>query len=286
MNREIQLSQQPMSTQDGAGVKLKRLFPTPDLDNIDPFLLFDHFGSDNADDFIAGFPMHPHRGIETVTYMLEGRVKHKDSTGHSGTIEAGDVQWMSAGRGIMHEEMPERADGRLSGFQLWVNLPASEKMKPAEYQEYQVEDITGFEHQGQIIRLVSGELLGHAGVVKNVSTAPVYADITMIAGRLELPLPPQHNAFIYVFQGETRIINDAGKANSVVAPRLVMLTQGDNLVLETSREARLMLAAAQKIDEPIVRWGPFVMNTRDEIEQTLREIREGESPPNNKFGQY
>ena len=279
MNRDIQLSQQPMSTQDGAGVKLKRLFPTPELDNIDPFLLFDHFGSDNADDFIAGFPMHPHRGIETVTYMLEGRVKHKDSTGHSGTIEAGDVQWMSAGRGIMHEEMPERADGRLSGFQLWVNLPASEKMKLAEYQEYQAEEITGFDHQGHTIRLVSGKLLGHAGVLKNVSTAPVYADITMIAGRLELQLPPQHNAFIYIFQGEACIINDAGKANSVTAPRLVMLTQGDNLVLETSHEARLMLAAAQNINEPIVRWGPFVMNTHEEVEQTLRDMREGKFPP-------
>jgi redox-sensitive bicupin YhaK (pirin superfamily) len=279
MNRDIQLSRQPLSTQDGAGVKLKRLFPAPELDNIDPFLLFDHFGSDNADDFIAGFPMHPHRGIETVTYMLEGKVKHKDSTGHSGTIEAGDVQWMSAGRGIMHEEMPERADGRLSGFQLWVNLPASEKMKSAEYQEYRAEEINRFNHQGHTIRLISGQLLGHVGVVRNVSTAPVYADITMNAGRLEPQLPPQHNAFIYVFQGETHIINDAGKANSVTAPNLVILTKGDHLVLEASRKARLMLAAAQNINEPIVRWGPFVMNTRDEIEQTLREIREGQFPP-------
>lgn len=183
MNRDIQLSQQPLETQDGAGVKLKRLFPTSELDNIDPFLLFDHFGSDNPDDFISGFPMHPHRGIETVTYMLEGRVRHRDSTGRNGTIEAGDVQWMSAGRGIMHEEMPERDGGQLAGFQLWLNLPASEKMKPAEYQEYRAEKITAFEHQGHTIRLVSGEMLGYEGVVENVSTAPVYADIMNECGQ-------------------------------------------------------------------------------------------------------
>ncbi|MHC4143860.1 MAG: pirin family protein [Planctomycetota bacterium] len=279
MNRDIKMTQHPLSTQDGAGVRLMRLFPTHELDSIDPFLLFDHFGSNNADDFIAGFPMHPHRGIETVTYMLDGRVRHKDSAGHSGTIEAGDVQWMSAGRGIMHEEMPERADGRLAGFQLWVNLPASEKMKPAEYQEYQAEEIIGFGHQGHTVRLVSGELLGHEGVVQNVSTAPIYADITLNAGRLDLHLPAQHNAFLYIFQGEAHTINDMGKANSVIAPGLVILTQGDRLVLETSNEAGLMLAAAQKIDEPIIRWGPFVMNTREEIEQTLWEIREGQFPP-------
>jgi redox-sensitive bicupin YhaK (pirin superfamily) len=268
-----------MPTQDGAGVRLKRLFPTPELDNIDPFLLLDHFGSDNADDFIAGFPMHPHRGIETVTYMLEGRVKHKDSTGRSGTIEAGDVQWMSAGRGIMHEEMPERADGRLDGFQLWVNLPASEKMKPAEYQEYQSEKITKFDHQGHKVRLVSGELLGHQGVVKNVSTSPLYAEINMTPGRLDLQLPNQHNAFLYVFHGEVKILNGNGGAKNVSAPELVILTEGDHLVLEADGEGRLMLAAARKIGEPIVRWGPFVMNSREEVEQTLREISAGKFPP-------
>jgi redox-sensitive bicupin YhaK (pirin superfamily) len=279
MNRDIQVCQTPLPTQDGAGVKLRRVFPKPDLDNIDPFLLFDHFGSDNAEGFIAGFPMHPHRGIETVTYMLDGRVKHADSSGHSGTIEAGDVQWMSAGRGIMHEEMPEHADGRLDGFQLWVNLPASEKMKPPEYQEYKAKDITEFIIQGQTIRLVSGELLGREGVVKNVSTTPIYAEITLETGRLELQLPEQHNAFFYIFQGEVSIINNAGKKNNVTAPNLVILTLGDKLVLETGSQARLMLAAAQKINEPIVRWGPFVMNTRGEIEQTLKEIRDGQFPP-------
>ena len=186
MRREIKRSVAPQMTEDGAGVKLKRMFPAPGLDDIDPFLLFDHFGSDNPDDFIAGFPMHPHRGIETVTYMLDGRVKHSDSTGRSGAIEAGDVQWMSAGRGILHEEMPERAAGRLSGFQLWVNLPAREKMKAPEYQEYKASEINAFDHQGNTIRLLSGELLGQQGAVQNVSTLPLYADITLAAGQLKL----------------------------------------------------------------------------------------------------
>ena len=279
MRRDIQRSLPPMQASDGAGVKLKRLFPTQGLDDIDPFLLFDHFGSDNKDDYLAGFPMHPHRGMETVTYMLDGEMKHSDSTGRSGTIAAGDVQWMSAGRGIMHEEMPGRTGGLLSGFQLWVNLPAREKMKPAEYQEYRAAEITNFTHESNQIRLISGELLGHQGVVKNVSSLPLYADIMLSAGQLELTLPKDHHAFIYVFEGDTHIVNDSGESQAVAAPRLVTLSEGDQLVFETQNSARVMLAAAQKIGEPIARYGPFVMNTRDEIEQTLREMREGRFPP-------
>ena len=223
--------------------------------------------------------MHPHRGIETVTYLLEGRVKHSDSTGRSGVIEAGDVQWMSAGRGIMHEEMPERADGRLSGFQLWVNLPAREKMKPADYQEYKASEITAFEHEGHQIRLISGELAGQQGVVKNVSTLPLYADISLSAGQLSLQLPEHHHAFVYVFEGTTQVVNASGESQAVLAPRLVTLSDGDELVFNTPESARVMLAAAQKIGEPVARWGPFVMNTREEIDQTLAEMREGRFPP-------
>ncbi len=278
-NRNIQSIHTPTTVHDGAGVKLKRFFPVAGLDNVDPFVLLDHFGSDNPDDFIAGFPLHPHRGIETVTYMLDGRVRHKDSTGHSGTIEAGDVQWMCAGRGIMHEEMPKVADGRLDGFQLWVNLPAKDKMKKADYQEYPASEITMFGHAGHFIRLISGELLGQQGSVSHVSTQPIYADIAMGAGQLELPLPPTYNAFIYVYSGKLVLINETDTTTPIVAPELVVLTAGNQLSLQSDGHARVLLAAGQPNNEPIVRSGPFVMNTREEIIQTWREIQNGEFPP-------
>ncbi len=279
MNRDIHSIHPPTLAQDGAGVKLKRFFPVAGLDNVDPFMLLDHFGSDNPDDYIAGFPLHPHRGIETVTYMLDGRIRHKDSTGHSGTIEAGDVQWMSAGRGIMHEEMPEVADGKLDGFQLWVNLPAKDKMKKAQYQEYAAKEITVFEHQGHLVRLISGDLAGHQGVVRHISTQPTYADITLNPGTLTLDLPASHNAFIYLFRGELELVNNGGKERTITAPNLAILTQGDQLVLETRSQARLLLIAGMANNEPIARAGPFVMNTRAEIAQTWREIQNGEFPP-------
>ncbi len=279
MRREIQHSQAPLAAQDGAGVKINRLFPVSGLDNIDPFLLFDHFGSDKPGDYLAGFPMHPHRGIETVTYMLEGTMEHKDSTGRQGILTSGDVQWMSAGRGIMHEEMPKQKEGRMAGFQLWVNLAARDKMNPPDYQEYRAEEITKFSHEGNQISLITGELLGHRGVVENVSTVPLYADITLTAGRLVLNLPEHHHAFVYVFEGETQVVGASNEAQSAASPRLLILSEGDELVFETADHARVMLAAAQKIEEPIVRWGPFVMNTQEEIEQTLAEVREGRFPP-------
>lgn len=279
MKRDIQSIHLPIQAQDGAGVKLKRLFPVPGLDNIDPFMLLDHFGSDNPDDYIAGFPMHPHRGIETVTYMLEGRVRHKDSTGRSGIIQAGDVQWMRAGRGIMHEEMPEISDGKLDGFQLWVNLSAKDKMQQAQYQEYAAEEITTFEHDGHHIRLISGDLLGHQGAVRHISQQPTFADITLSHGELILNLPDSHEAFIYVFKGELELINDAGKKQLITAPQLTILSPGDQLALSAETQAQLLLIAGQPNNEPIARAGPFVMNTRAEIAQTWKEIQNGEFPP-------
>jgi redox-sensitive bicupin YhaK (pirin superfamily) len=279
MNRNIQSIHPPTLAQDGAGVKLKRFFPVAGFDNVDPFMLLDHFGSDNPDDYIAGFPLHPHRGIETVTYMLDGRIRHKDSTGRRGTIEAGDVQWMCAGRGIMHEEMPEVANGRLDGFQLWVNLPAKDKMKKAQYQEYAAKDITVFEHQGHVIRLISGSLFGHQGVVRHISSLPTYADITLNTGRLTLEIPANHNAFIYVFRGALALVNDAGKKNTITAPNLAVLTQGDRLDLQTESKARILMISGQANNEPVARSGPFVMNTRAEIAQTWREIQSGSFPP-------
>lgn len=281
MNRTVRSKHLPTPATDGAGVKLKRFFPVAGLDNIDPFILLDHFGSDNADDFIAGFPLHPHRGIETVTYMLEGRVRHRDSTGRSGVIEAGDVQWMSAGRGIMHEEMPEVADGRLDGFQLWVNLPARDKMKPAEYQEYPAAQITEFEHDGHTVRLITGELLGQSGSVVNVSTRPICADISLGAGELTLDLPEQHNAFIYVFAGALEVVDESMQADTVTAGTLAVLNRGSRLNLRTESGGRLLLAAGIPNNEPIIRSGPFVMNTREEIIQTWKEIQSGQFPPSN-----
>lgn len=289
MKRFLKSNIKPLYVKDGAGVRIKRLFPVAGFDHLDPFLLFDHFGSDNTDDFIAGFPMHPHRGIETVTYMLEGRVKHRDSTGREGAIEAGDVQWMSSGRGIMHEEMPEVADGRLSGFQLWVNLPAKDKMNKPAYQEYKAEDITEFTTaRGDKVRLVSGNLLGHQGVVSDISTQPIYADINMLAGELELDLPEAHNAFLYVYEGSLSIVSEKAANESlseqeqsaiIEAPRLAVLSKGETLHINSAQGVKFMLAAGKPINEPVARWGPFVMNTREEIEQTLQELRSGEFPP-------
>ena len=278
MNRSIKTRHQPIDAQDGAGVKLKRLFPVSGLDHIDPFMLLDHFGSDNSDDFIAGFPLHPHRGIETVTYMLEGRIRHRDSTGHSGSIEAGDVQWMCAGRGIMHEEMPEVANGKLDGFQLWVNLPARDKMKPADYQEFPAARLTHFDHEGHHIKLISGELLGHEGSVKHISNTPVYADISLNHGSLNLELPESYQIFIYVFEGELNVISNEPDS-AVTAPELAILSNGNRLALQTAAHARLLLLGGKPNNEPIARSGPFVMNTRREIVQTLHEIQSGTFPP-------
>lgn len=277
MKRSIKHTQSPTQASDGAGVQLKRLFPVPGFQAVDPFLLFDHFGSDNPDDYIAGFPLHPHRGIETITYMLKGRMRHKDSTGREGVIEAGDVQWMSAGRGIMHEEMPELEGGHLSGFQLWVNLAAKEKMNPPDYQEYRASEITVFDYEGHKIRLVSGDMYGHTGPVSKVSRKPLLAEIE-VNGELSIPIVEMHTALMYVFEGELEVVSH-DSSSKVKAPKLVVLSDGDELVLRSNNSARIMLAAGEALNEPMVRWGPFVMNTREEIEQTLQELKSGAFPP-------
>ena len=277
MQRKIIHVQNPIAATDGAGVKLKRFFPIAGFEGVDPFLLFDHFGSDNPNDYIAGFPLHPHRGIETITYMLEGRMRHRDSTGREGVVNAGDVQWMSAGRGIMHEEMPELEGGRLSGFQMWVNLAASEKMNPPDYQEYLAQDIPSFEYAGNTIRLVSGELYGQTGPVAKVSRKPVLAEIHL-NNDLTIPLESSHSALLYIFEGELEVVSNTN--TKVSAPQLVVvLSDGDELVLKTDSSAKLMLASGEPLHEPVVRHGPFVMNTREEILQTLNELKSGTFPP-------
>jgi hypothetical protein len=269
----------PIPTSDGAGVRLMRSIATPTLDHLDPFFLFDHFGSDNVGDYIAGFPMHPHRGIETITYMLDGSVAHRDSIGNQGVIGAGDVQWMTAGSGILHEEMPKVGPRRLDGFQIWVNLPAKLKMTKPRYQDVPAAQIPEVEREGGTrVRVVAGSVDGVEGAVREIYAGPTYLDVTLPAGRtFEQPVPAGHTALLYVFGGQLRLGragHDDGPAIS--SPRLIVLGDGDFVRVHAGPAgARFLLLAAQPLNEPAVRWGPFVMNTREEVAQALQELREG-----------
>jgi redox-sensitive bicupin YhaK (pirin superfamily) len=269
---------EPEGVTEGAGVRLRRSIATPGLDHVDPFLLFDHFGSDDPRDYVAGFPLHPHRGIETVTYMLDGRVSHRDSMGNAGTIGPGDVQWMTAGSGILHEEMP-RPGPRLDGFQLWVNLPARHKMTRPRYQDVAAARIPEVRRaDGVRIRVIAGEVDGVRGPVTEILADPEYLDVSMPAGRsFDQPVPRGHAAFAYVFEGEAVLGTDAGGAGRpVAATRLAVLGDGDRVGVRTGdTAARFLLVSGRPLGEPVARHGPFVMNTREEIQQALRELREG-----------
>jgi redox-sensitive bicupin YhaK (pirin superfamily) len=270
----------PIAASDGAGVRLKRSIATRTLDHLDPFFLFDHFGSENANDYIAGFPMHPHRGIETITYMLDGSVAHRDSIGNSGVIGAGDVQWMTAGSGILHEEMPKVGPRRLDGFQIWVNLPAKLKMTRPRYQDVPAARIPEVARPGGArVRVVAGEVDGVAGAVKDVFAGPTYLDVALPAGEtFEQPVPRGHTALLYVFQGEVTVGGaQAGRgAQAVGAPRLAILRDGEVVRVHAgAAPARFLLLSAQPLNEPYARYGPFVMNTEEEIEQALHELRSG-----------
>ncbi|ABS27331.1 pirin family protein [Anaeromyxobacter sp. Fw109-5] len=263
----------PVVASDGAGVRLKRSIATERLDHLDPFFLFDHFGSENADDYVAGFPLHPHRGIETITYMLDGSVAHRDSIGNSGVVGPGDVQWMTAGSGILHEEMPKMGPRRLDGFQIWVNLPRELKMTRPRYQDVPAARIPEVVRpDGARVRVVAGHVDGVDGAVKEIFAGPTYLDVSLPAdGSFEHPVPRGHTALVYVFQGE---VTAGGKA--VGAPRLAILGDGDVVRLRASGgPARFLLLSAQPLEEPAVRWGPFVMNTQEEIRQALQELRDG-----------
>jgi redox-sensitive bicupin YhaK (pirin superfamily) len=265
----------PIRVIEGAGVLLKRSIATRTLDYLDPFLLLDHFGSDDPSDYLAGFPMHPHRGIETVTYMLAGRVNHKDSLGNQGTIGAGDVQWMTAGRGILHEEMPKPYEGKMEGFQLWVNLPAKLKMTSPRYQDIASADIPEIDLPEEVkIRLIAGNYENNSGAVTNIYADPTYLDVTLKAGILfNHSVQAGHSVFAYLFRGKGQF---GANASSVEAPQLVIFEDGEIVRVQASVEgARFLLVSGLPLGEPIARYGPFVMNTRAEIEQTLAEIRNG-----------
>jgi redox-sensitive bicupin YhaK (pirin superfamily) len=270
---------EPQVVMEGAGVRLKRSIATRTLDYVDPFLLFDHFGSDNPDDYIAGFPMHPHRGIETVTYMLAGVVNHRDSMGNAGSIGAGDVQWMTAGRAIMHEEMPDRVEGEMAGFQLWVNLPAKLKMTEPRYQEVVSDQIPEVVREdGVKIRVIAGEVNGVAGAVTEIYADPTYLDVSIPAdGSFSQPIERGHAAFAYVFEGEGEFgLTGNGAGETVGHPKLIVFDDGDFVeVGTTGQSVRFLLVSGKPLNEPIARYGPFVMNTVEEIQQTLQELRNG-----------
>lgn len=267
----------PQTVLEGAGVRLKRSIATATLDHLDPFLLFDHFGSDNPDDYIKGFPLHPHRGIETVTYMLHGVVNHKDSIGNSGSIGAGDVQWMTSGGGIMHEEMPQPDPVELSGFQLWVNMPAKLKMTKPRYQDiasHQIPQTT--REDGVTVRVIAGEVDGIQGAVNEIYADPTYLDISIPAnGSFSHPVARGNTVFAYVFEGEGTF----GAANQeeekrVGSPRLIVLDDGDTVnARATEQPIRFLLVSGKPLNEPMARYGPFVMNTRAEIDQALEDLR-------------
>ncbi len=274
--REIHSVVTPTRASDGAGVNLKRSIATAALDHLDPFFLFDHFGSEDPGDYLAGFPMHPHRGIETITYMLDGRVEHRDSIGNEGVIGPGDVQWMTAGSGILHEEMPKVGPLRLDGFQIWVNLPAKLKMTRPRYQDVPAGKIPEVARSdGARVRIVAGEVDGKAGAVKEIFAGPTYLDVALPAGgAFEQPVPLGHTALLYVFRGEVTVGSERSKP--VPAIKLVVLTDGGVVRARAgAAPARFLLLSAQPLGEPAVRWGPFVMNTPEQIEQALFELNEG-----------
>ena len=274
MMRAIKRRVPGVDSMDGAGVRIRRSVGKSQFARIDPFLMLDCFSSDDPDDYIAGFPAHPHRGFETVTYMLDGLMKHRDHMGNEGILRPGSVQWMTAGRGVIHEEMPQQENGLMRGFQLWVNLPASEKMKPAAYQNIEPEEITEISLEQGLIRLVAGSLdIGgsrYEGPVSGISRQPIFMEVRLNSGEaIELPVANALSGFVYLFEGtaelgeETLVIHEAAE-----------LSEGDTIRVSAGEAgARFMLIAGQAINEPIAQYGPFVMNTMDEIEQAISDYR-------------
>jgi redox-sensitive bicupin YhaK (pirin superfamily) len=276
--RKIEHIIDPQPVTEGAGVRLNRSIGTPTLDYLDPFLLFDDFTSSHRGDYEAGFPLHPHRGIETVTYVLQGEVQHRDTLGNAGSIGAGDIQWMTAGRGIMHEEMPQVRPGGIAGFQLWVNLPAKLKMTKPRYQNIAAGEIPEIQRpQGVRIRVMTGAIDGITGPVTGIAADPTYLDVFIPPHTsFNHPIERGHTAFAYLFEGEARFQHEGGGERLISHPHLVVFSDGDSVKVVTGPNSlRLLLVSGLPLGEPIARYGPFVMNTEREIEQTLLELRQG-----------
>ena len=263
------------ATSDGAGVKLTRVLTQPLQRRLDPFLMLDAFGTDNPDDYIGGFPDHPHRGFETVTYMIAGRMRHRDNAGHEGLLQNGGVQWMTAGRGVVHSELPEQEDGRMEGFQLWLNLGAKDKMGAPWYRDIQSEEIPEFRTpDGVTVRAIAGTSHGVAGAMQRETTQPLYLDLHFDKGSsFAQNLPATHNAFVYVYRGALRIGD-----MEVPEQRMAILSSAadsDGVVLRADGPVRALLIAGQPLNEPIAQYGPFVMNTNEEIFQAVEDFRAG-----------
>jgi len=272
--REVKKIVKAIQTSDGAGVKLKRSIGVPALDFIDPFLMFDEFGSENKDDYIAGFPAHPHRGIETVTYMLAGKFKHEDSTGCKGEMGPGSVQWMTAAGGIIHSEMPIMKEGKLHGFQLWVNMPAKLKMSKPSYQNIEPEDIPEFKDQEKRIKIISGKYQNKTGSVKGISVDPIYLDVSLENEKIfNYIIPSSHNVFIYLIYGEIKIGSKAH--DKLQNSTLISLTNGNSLKIFSVKKSQFLIIAGKPIGEPIARGGPFVMNTKQEILKAVQDYHSG-----------
>ena len=274
-SRELIQTTPGVAATDGDGVKMTRIIGSQELNMLDPFLLLDAFESDHPDDYIGGFPSHPHRGFETVTYLLAGRMRHKDSAGNEGVIEPGGVQWMTAGKGIVHSEMPEQDNGLLMGFQLWVNLPASAKMTEPAYQEFPPASVPLEQREnGTLVRVISGTTSeGTRGPVENNYVQPTYMDITLPAGEgFEQVVGSSDNAFIFVIQGDLSV----GSSRQPLGHReLGILGEGDHITVTSENSARFLLVAGQPLSEPVARGGPFVMNTKTEIMQAFTDYQNG-----------
>lgn len=266
-----------MPTSDGAGVSLTRIIGQPDLPRLDPFLMLDFFGSDNPGEYIAGFPPHPHRGFQTVTYMLAGKMRHKDSVGNEGVIDAGGIQWMNAGRGIIHEEMPEQEEGLLQGFQLWVNLPAKEKMSAPNYQDIQPDSVPTVQIQNASVKVLAGEVDGVKGPVKTTAVAPTFLDIDLKGGQCDIVLKSNEAAFLYVYEGNITVgKGDQAQKTMLESGELGVLSQqGTRLSFSSEKGSKIIVVSGKPINEPIVQYGPFVMNSQQEIVQAFNDYQSG-----------
>ena len=263
------------STSDGAGVKLTRVLAQPLQRRLDPFLMLDAFGTDDPRDYIGGFPDHPHRGFETVTYMIAGRMRHRDSAGHEGLLQNGGVQWMTAGRGVIHSELPEQDDGRMEGFQLWLNLAAKDKLRAPWYCDIQSSEIPEFTTpEGVKVRVIAGRSHGIDGAMQRETTEPLYLDLEMPAGAgFAQAVPASHNAFVYVYRGELQV-----GATHVPVQRMAIFrndADSDGVAIKASAATRVLLLAGKPLGEAIAQYGPFVMNTNDEIRQAVQDYQSG-----------